>query len=586
MRQRGSLVIGGDMWAVLGIAPTTDPIEIRRAYARRMKESDVGEDAEAFAELRAAREAALAWAAGPDVIVSDADFGSPMADGASHTAGTPAEYCLAAPVLNQVDVADGVSTIAPVCDDEPDISATPPFVGKDTLAGDDLRLNGAQWAAPELDVMLGEDGVMSSRLATDDDYQSMAALLFPEKGGDAGPMTAGEISLWLMHLDRVFGDPRMNELGFFGDVERWLSEVLAGSVPRSDPLLATVADHFGWMGKPDDVGEIPAISHITARVAALSFVDAVRTPGHRYRRAWRELTTPADVTSHRGWVRGKRVLELLETVRQHHPQLEQSFDWYRIRLWEGHGGGGSEGAAPGLVIAGLVLAFSMLRIFADLGGDKPAPTPASPAIEVRSNWLDAPANDIPAAIEWASNGVYRPEDLDTRNPELLEDLRQIWAADKVAGERRDMFENHVADHLRDRFPRIAEQASSAALADLLRIRIEAARRAGRSAQDCADEILGRKWLPPEYDRRYRAAQYRILIETRGKMRDVDEDGVYWVDDKTIAAAAKRAGMSIDDFSAGLKKDANPGLLCDARVALMETALTLPRKKAMKLLPHL
>ncbi|AHE54569.1 hypothetical protein NX02_14420 [Sphingomonas sanxanigenens DSM 19645 = NX02] len=579
------------MWAVLGIAPTTDSIEIRRAYARRLKESDVGEDADAFAELRMARADALAWAADRDATAGDDDPGDPAAvsDDGSRVAELSATYGLTGPVLADVDVDHGVVTRAPVPDEELGIAATPPFARVDRGSGEALRLDRSQWAVPELDITPGDGRVVPQTMVTDDDYQAMAALLFPEKGEDAGPMSAEEIALWMTHLDRVFADPRMGELGYYGDVERWLSEVLAGSVPRSDPLLATVAERFGWMANADEVGETPAIAHITARVGALSFVEAVQSRGHRYRRAWRELTAPADAASRRGWVRRKNVLELLEMIRRHHPQLEQSFDWYRVQLWEAQGNAGGReggGAASGLVIAGLILAFNLLRIFSSTGNDDPAPVSVAPPIEARSNQLDAPANDIPAAIEWASNGAYRPADLATRNPDLLEDLQRIWQDDKAAGERRDMFDIHIADHLTQRFPRIVEKASHAALADLLRIRIEAVRRAGQSPQDCADEILGRKLLPPEFDRRYRAAKYRILIETRGKMRDVEGDGTFWIDHDTMVASAKRAGMSTTDLSAGLDGKGGPKGICEARIALIETVLALPEKKAMKMLPYL
>jgi len=50
------------MWQELGIAPTADTMEIRRAYARRLKSIDADGDPTAFQRLRQALEAALATA--------------------------------------------------------------------------------------------------------------------------------------------------------------------------------------------------------------------------------------------------------------------------------------------------------------------------------------------------------------------------------------------------------------------------------------------------------------------------------------------------------------------------------------------
>ena len=48
-------------WALLGIAPTDDKKEVKRAYARKLKTIDVDADPAAFVRLREALDAAVEW---------------------------------------------------------------------------------------------------------------------------------------------------------------------------------------------------------------------------------------------------------------------------------------------------------------------------------------------------------------------------------------------------------------------------------------------------------------------------------------------------------------------------------------------
>ncbi len=73
-----------EIWNALGIEPTSDEREIKRAYARRLKEQRPDEDPRAFQELREAYEGRVAASgarSGPELGTSCCGAGGEAASG-------------------------------------------------------------------------------------------------------------------------------------------------------------------------------------------------------------------------------------------------------------------------------------------------------------------------------------------------------------------------------------------------------------------------------------------------------------------------------------------------------------------------
>ncbi|MFS8148202.1 hypothetical protein ATY78_16300 [Rhizobium sp. R635] len=82
-------------WTLLQIAPTQDENDIRRAYARRLRDFRPDEDPEGFQRLVGAKEAALNWATSAELPALTVDDGEELEEGADLA------------MLTRADIADG-----------------------------------------------------------------------------------------------------------------------------------------------------------------------------------------------------------------------------------------------------------------------------------------------------------------------------------------------------------------------------------------------------------------------------------------------------------------------------------------------
>lgn len=317
--------MSGDFWpwTILHIAPTDDRKTIREAYSRLLKALDHEAETEAYMELRHARDAALSGqflhppSAEDDEEEDDFGLGNPLPD-------------------------DAV-----LADDAP-----PPQPG------------------PE------EKPVFTVEYSDDDDkrFQRVVDLFLGE--GDLLPSENEELS---QHLDALFADDRMGDLGHYARVEGWLAQLLADRYPRGAGLFPKVADYFHWSDRAHELGVHPAIPWLFNAHEGESLIRELNTPGHTYHREWIELTKgkPKGML----WTRGidkPRMANLIETVRRDYPWLEQEH-WQPelVARWEkAAASGGVKG--PG-VWTWIALAFFALSAIGRMAGGDASESDHNPA---------------------------------------------------------------------------------------------------------------------------------------------------------------------------------------------------------------
>lgn len=280
--------MSGAWWDVLGIPRESDRAAKRRAYAAKLKLTNPEDDPKGFMALRQAYEAALNWVEWDD----DWDDGDWVEE--------------AAPVASPAEADEPVAASVEPEQAEPIVAATP---------------------APHEPV---EEAFAAER-AELRDYT--AAL----EGGLRGPWFKADEEL-KFYLSRILSAPAMMELETREEIEFWLAELLADTVPRSDRLLLKSIESFGW----DREGERPpAVWRVLARLDEWQLMHKLNRGEHDLSDGWKALTQPAGST----WRRRLRavspglvgqVRQLFDLTEWQTPGIVSHMDEGEAEWWRAH----------------------------------------------------------------------------------------------------------------------------------------------------------------------------------------------------------------------------------------------------------
>ncbi|HMQ18467.1 MAG TPA: hypothetical protein PKC77_04885 [Sphingopyxis sp.] len=354
---------------MLRIAPTEDRKTIRDAYSRLLKALDPDAATEAFMELREARDGALSG-----------HFLHPPRD--ADDAADEDDFGLGDPLPE--------GTTPPPAEPEP---AERPQFTVEYSDEDDKR------------------------------FQRMVELFTGE-----GDLAASEIEELHAHLDALFADDRMADLGHYARVEAWLAQLLADRYPRGAALFPRVAEHFHWGARAHELGIHPAIPWLFNAHEGHSLAHELGTPGHAYHREWVELV--------RGKVKGplwlravdkQRMANLIATIRRDYPWLEQEH-WQPdlVARWEKKvEGGGVSGPSPWVwILLGVVLFATLGRMVGD-DSDK-AFSSTEEVVRHYSN-IESAELAISAFLDrrFAGSDV-NVASLRERNPAFFEEMENVW----------------------------------------------------------------------------------------------------------------------------------------------------------------
>ena len=283
------------IWSVLGCERTGDAAEIRRAYARRLKATDVEADPDAFIALRAALEQAL--------------------EAAAHGRRN----------ANVSPPADGEGTIA--------VEVGPSAV---TLAAPAAEVAPETFTVGEADAaqILATNNVESD--AEDDRFVRLERLLF------ADPETWPDERALVAVVEEIIRHPEIDSVDRGPEIEGWLAQVLAEVAPRSDAAVERVVERFGWERTAGQWDQPWEIDLLVDRSRAMQLVRALDDADHPLHAAWLDLSGNSPEIGIKRFTVGGDVRRLLKLIRERCPAAVEWLNPYRVELWERSRNGGYE----------------------------------------------------------------------------------------------------------------------------------------------------------------------------------------------------------------------------------------------------
>ncbi len=307
------MALGGSIWSTLGVEPTNDEREVRRAYARRLKEVHPEDDPDGFQALREAYDRALdmarrGWAAPPPRPRNRKKKADPVAETPSADANWAAEDAdrWSEP---EADANEAWSDSEPERWEEAPPPEPPPAPARSPevraeLEAEQKRQDAHTALCEELDALLRR------------------------------PSAASDEALSVML--RLFRSPAMDSLRVHANTEYWLASAISRGGPAAESLIEPAIRFFGW----DDARIGLDLSHaypvLRRREAAQAIAQLARplTVGHDAWKALRAKQTPfRRIADRLDPFLSQQVASLLARASHDLPELHGHLDPDAVAAW-------------------------------------------------------------------------------------------------------------------------------------------------------------------------------------------------------------------------------------------------------------
>lgn len=292
-------------WQLLGIDSTYDAREIRRAYAAKLKLTHPEDDPEGFKQLRAAYEAAL-----------------------KHSVSAPQEVIESSPVTESpamIELPAGIDLSAPASKQESgDFADTTDETSREEIVPAFSRLDITPVHAPP-----------PAELDRDLLAQQAAIAAISEALHHGRPVDETRVQVL---LQAALDAGRLERFDLYQKTETELGELLANTIPRSDPFLTAVEQKFEWAKRQND-RYLPRFARtILGRLSDLWYLAYLQRHQGEESRALRRLSLPAKpgerwFQAHTNLGGACPELELIAKLENEHPRLLAELRAENVAWW-------------------------------------------------------------------------------------------------------------------------------------------------------------------------------------------------------------------------------------------------------------
>jgi len=315
------------IWVTLEIKQTSDKAEIRRAYAKKLKQTNPEDDPQGFQALRSAYDAAL-----KSVSNSSLADRYPVKDTHIHPESKQSENAATKETkltdYNEEEIALPFKIKAETDnpneekEDEEEVALPFKVKGRPSVEGekkseDNNELHNDQYPdedrEPTLLELLGESmSAVGAHLRTDPEH---AKKLFSE----------------------ILQSSSLDDVAFYLYAEKLAAKLIASAVPASDILLDEAIRSFGWSGAVYEQNDYHSrnVLKVLERRGDIGFLSNIQRPGHEFYYPWMALSRKPAITLRMATLSATNVQKIKDLFYRHDIYgLRETFNPKAVLWWE------------------------------------------------------------------------------------------------------------------------------------------------------------------------------------------------------------------------------------------------------------